>query len=391
MNDSLQTERSASSPQSGSQSVPTWFLTLVTLVILLGLLWFGRGLLIPIVVATFLLILTMALIDRLDSVTIAGHSVPRRIARVLSIVFMVLAVLGLGSLVSNQAAAISEAAPRYAERIADLKIQIDSFLGPDRVASLQRAIAEADVNSLLADFAASAGGAIGNVVLILLYFAFMLAERGAFFAKIPRLCATDDGAQRLTDSMESISVGVQQYVWINTLTSGMSSILAFVVLKVVGVDFAVVLALLVFLLSFIPTLGSFLCLVTLVLAALLQFDTVTPALIVAVVYGGGDAIIGNIVQPKLQGKSLNMSSLMVMVALAFWGMMWGGVGAFMAVPLTVVIMIVCSQVPALRAFAILLSSDGVLPGDDAGEEVSAGTEEATLPGKPLPQTEDAAV
>ena len=142
----------------------------------------------------------------------------------------------------------------------------------------------------------------------------------------------------------------------------MSAVLAFVVMKFLGVDFAILLALLVFLFSFIPTLGSVLSLLALSFAALLQFGTVTQALILVVVYGGGDAIIGNVLQPKLQEKSLNISSLMVMMSLAFWGLMWGGVGAFMFVPLIVAVMIVCSQIPALRPFAIILSGDGVLQG-----------------------------
>jgi AI-2 transport protein TqsA len=80
------------------------------------------------------------------------------------------------------------------------------------------------------------------------------------------------------------------------------------------------------------------------------------------------------VQPRLQGKSLNLSALMVMVALVFWGIVWGGVGAFMAVPLTVVIMIVCSQIPGLRPFAQLLSSDGVLPGDENNDPTTVAEE-----------------
>ena len=95
--------------------------------------------------------------------------------------------------------------------------------------------------------------------------------------------------------------------------------------------------------------------------ALLQFETIIPALVVVGIYGGGDAIIGNVVQPRLQGKSLNLSTFVVMVALTFWSLMWGGIGAFIAVPLTVVIMIVCSEIPGLKTFARLLSSDGILP------------------------------
>ncbi|AXI49097.1 hypothetical protein C1J03_23540 (plasmid) [Sulfitobacter sp. SK012] len=132
-----------------------------------------------------------------------------------------------------------------------------------------------------------------------------------------------------------------------------------------------------FLLNFIPSIGSFLAVVFPTIVALLQFETIIPALMVVGVYGGGDAIIGNVVQPRLQGKSLNLSTFVVMVALTFWSLMWGGIGAFIAVPLTVVIMIVCSETPGLQIFARLLSSDGILPKEQNIEVEDTG-DDATL-------------
>lgn len=356
------------------QPVPMWFLAMVTFPILLGLLWFGRDFLIPIALATLLFILSTALIDRLHSVTILGHSVPKWLAYVSVTAFMFLAVISLGYVISNQAAAVSEAIPRYTARFASLKAQIADVFGAEILSAIDQAIADAKVGAWIGKFAASAAGVFGDLGLILLYLAFMLAERSAFSEKLPRLCSTPVTAKWIADALKSISLSVRQYMWINTLTSAMSGALAFVVLKVLGVDFAASLALIVFLVNFIPSIGSFLGVLFPALLALLQFDTITPALIVVVVYGGGDAIIGNVVQPKLQGKSLNLSALAVMVALAFWGMLWGGVGAFMAVPLTVVIMIVCSQVPGLQPFARLFSSDGVLPGDEGSDATPAAEE-----------------
>ncbi|MGA9253327.1 MAG: AI-2E family transporter, partial [Roseobacter sp.] len=96
--------------------------------------------------------------------------------------------------------------------------------------------------------------------------------------------------------------------------------------------------------------------------------------------------IGNVVQPRLQGKSLNMSTFMVMVALTFWGTMWGAVGAFMAVPMMVVTMIICAEIPALRSFAVLLSGDGNLDTAEAEAATPApGKSQADPPGPPQGQ------
>lgn len=350
-------------------SVPVWFMTTVTIPILVAILWFGRDFFVPIALATLLFILTMALIDRLDAVTIRGTRVPRPLAYTAALILVIGLLVGFGYSISNQAAAMAEVGPRYNERLIELKGQLDTLIGAERVAAVERAIEDINLQGFLSELAASAAGMIGNVALIVLYLVFMVAERGAFAEKLPRLCKTKEQALKINDIIKSISVGVRQYMWINAVTSAMSATLSFVVLKFLGVDFALTLALTVFLLNFIPNIGSFLAVVIQVAVALLQFDTLTPALIIVAVYGGGDAIIGNVVQPRMQGKSLNLSTFVVMLALSFWGMLWGGVGAFVAVPLTVVIMIACSQIPGLQPFARLLSSDGVLPGEQPSSSV----------------------
>lgn len=342
-------------------ALPVWFLTVVTLPIVLGLLWFGRDFLIPLALATLLFILNMAIIDRLNSAKIAGRSIPRWLAYSGATALVIGLLVIFGYSIANQAEAVEASLPKYTDRLSQLKLQLEGILGTENLASVEQSIAKFDVEGFLTGFASSAAGIIGNIGLIVMYLAFMLAERGAFAEKLPRLCSTADEAEKLKGILDSISAGVRQYMWINAATSAMSGTLAFVVLKLLGVDFAAPLALSVFLLNFIPNIGSFLAVLFPTLMALLQFDTLAPALMVVVFYGGGDAIIGNIVQPRLQGKSLNLSTFVVMVALTFWGMMWGGVGAFIAVPLTVVIMIVCAQIPGLQPFARLLSSDGILP------------------------------
>ncbi|MBT8171125.1 hypothetical protein DS909_14505 [Phaeobacter gallaeciensis] len=391
------TDEQAHSPVPVART-PTWFLTIVTLPVLLGLLWFGRDFLMPVALATLLFILNMALIDRLNSATFAGRNVPRWVAYIGATALIFALLLLLGYSVASQAEAFQTELPKYTERLAQIRVQLQGLIGSENLTAAETFIENFDVESLLTGFASSAASVAGNVGLILMYLAFMLAERGAFTEKLPRLCNTTEQAQRVKDILDAISAGVRQYMWINAATSAMSGTLAFIVLKFLGVDFAIFLAFSVFLLNFIPNIGSFLAVLFPTLVAFLQFDTLTPALIVVVVYGGGDAIIGNIVQPRLQGKSLNLSTFVVMVALTFWGMMWGGVGAFIAVPLTVVIMIICSQIPGLRPFAKLLSSDGILPddpvtvsdlsGDSRSPEIAPGLREQTAFGSKEPIDED---
>jgi AI-2 transport protein TqsA len=352
---------STSNPVPADSTAPGWFHFVVTSAILLGLIRLGREFLVPLVVATLLFILALAITERIGSLSIGGRRPPKWLARLLSVGLVLFAFLAIGAIASGQAGAISQAAPRYAERLQALAGTAKELVGADIASALQRAIASVDIGAWLSTAIQSLGGAIGTVFLVLLYVAFMAAEHGAFREKLPRLCASEAEADHLARLLRSISTRVQSYIWITTLVSAMSAAAAFVILKWVGVNFALTFALVVFLVKFIPTIGSIIAVAATSLMALLEFDTITPFFLVLVVYTSIDSIIGLLILPALQGKSLNLSPLMGMVALAFWGIMWGTVGAFLAVPMTVATMIICAEFPRLRPFAVLLSSDGELP------------------------------
>jgi len=351
-------------PAPANTAAPGWFHFVVTSAILLALIRLGREFLVPLVVATLLFILALAITERIRSLSIGGWRPPRWLARVMGVALVLLGFLAIGTAVSSQAEAISQAGPHYAERFQVLAARAQNLLGAGFASAAQRSIAGIDFGAWLSSMVKSVGGTLGVVFLVLLYVAFMAAERGAFREKLPRLCAGVAEADHLARVLRSISTRVQNYVWITTLACAMSAIAAFVILKLVGVDFALTFALIVFLAKFIPSIGSIIAIAAMSLMALLQFDTVTPFLIVFVAYGAVDAIIGFLILPALQGKSLNLSALMGMVSLAFWGFMWGTVGAFLAVPMTVATMIICAEFAQLRPLAVLLSSDGKLPQAD---------------------------
>ena len=163
--------------------------------------------------------------------------------------------------------------------------------------------------------------------------------------------------------MNRISSGVKRYMWVNAVTSAMSGIVAFAIFSWIDLDFAPLLALIVFVVGFIPNIGAFIGVALPSLVALIQFDSYGPFLIVLFGYGAADQIIANLIQPQMQGRSLNLSTFMVMVSLTFFATVWGGIGAFLAIPMMVVVLTLCAEIPATRWIAVLLSSDGRLDAD----------------------------
>jgi AI-2 transport protein TqsA len=142
------------------------------------------------------------------------------------------------------------------------------------------------------------------------------------------------------------------------LASAATGAISYAILLVVGVDFAAFWGFVIFLLNYIPTIGSMLGILLPTLLAVVQFATIGPVL--AVIIGGGATqfLIGNIIEPRLMGTSLNISPLVVLISLAVWGSIWGLAGMFLSVPLTMIAMIVFSYFRPTRPIAIMLSGNG---------------------------------
>lgn len=151
---------------------------------------------------------------------------------------------------------------------------------------------------------------------------------------------------------------VQSYLWLMTLISLLTAGLSYVVMVSVGLDQPAFWALLIFILNFIPTIGSIVATALPSLYSLLQFGDLWPFLVLLVAIGTIQFLIGNILQPRLAANTLNLSQFVVILSLFIWGAIWGVVGMFLAVPITSIAMIVCSNVPALRSVAIILSGSG---------------------------------
>jgi predicted PurR-regulated permease PerM len=181
--------------------------------------------------------------------------------------------------------------------------------------------------------------------------------------KLAHLSSDSKKSEQLALLASKVSTSIQRYIGMKTIVSLLTAALSYAVLTVVGVDFAAIWALLVFFLNFIPTIGSIIAVVFPALLTLVQFDTLTPFFIVSVGLGGTQFVIGNVLEPAYLGRSLNLSSLMILLSLSFWGIVWGLAGMFLAVPIMVMTGIVCAQFRGLRWVSVILSTDGNLVTD----------------------------
>jgi len=191
-------------------------------------------------------------------------------------------------------------------------------------------------------------------VLIFIFLVFMLSGRGKLKSKVDRAFSHTRAAQ-INQIVEKIDRQVQKYLIIKTGISLLSGTVSMLVLLAFGVDFALLFGFLTFLLNFIPSLGSITSFGLATIVAAVQDGSIFPAVWMLLVLIGQDAVIANVLEPKLMGKGLDLSPLVVLFSLFFWGWLWGIPGMILAVPLMAVIKIVCANIPALMPVAAIMS------------------------------------
>ncbi|MDO8909280.1 MAG: AI-2E family transporter [Pseudohongiella sp.] len=217
-----------------------------------------------------------------------------------------------------------------------------------------------DITSLLTSIALTFTGLAADSILIIIYTLFLLWEQGNFSSKLTALvgdAAHENSVRKIIDRIRS---DIQRYITIKMMTSAATGILSYLILRLLGIDFPEIWGIVIFLLNFIPTVGSIIATLLPATVALAQSTTVgvSLAVTVLVLIGALQVTIGNIIEPRLMGASLNLSPVVILFNLALWGTMWGIVGMFLCVPFLIITTIVLSHFPRTRPIAILLSSNG---------------------------------
>jgi predicted PurR-regulated permease PerM len=341
-----------SSQRTSEPSLNNIVLIAIAMGLLITGLVYGAPFLIPIVVAGLITILLSAAGDR-----IKWLGLPEPFATLSAVVLFLVLIVAVFNILSAQTGDVARAWPGYVQRFYALAEQMLSWVGPELADRIRQSVREIDLLNRVPGLLGTAGGIAATLALVALYIGFLLAERGRLEPKIDRLADSSGEAGRIKHAIDDITESVRRYLWIKTLLSFVTAGISYAVLKALGVDFAETWALLIFLLNYIPSIGSVLGVVFPALLALVQFETLWEFFVIAVLLAGTQFVIGNVIEPRLMGRSLNLSPFVVMASLAFWGMIWGVIGAFLSVPMTTAFVIVCSHVPSLRWIAILLLAD----------------------------------
>ena len=335
-------------------------LAVIAAILCLAILKICASFIIPIVVAFFIFVLVNPILSRMDQLKI-----PRIISTILVmllvlvvfILFVYVFFLMVNMLIQP------DGIPAYASRIQSFDRYGSAFLAPyldedPETFSILRFLNIDWYGVLMASLSSISGKFISifsDALLVYVYLLFIILERQTIFPKL--LEAFPRGkAQRAGQLVSRMNRQMSKYLEIKVIISIATGVLFYFASRLSGLDFALVWGVLAVILNFIPTIGSIVGTAGTIMMAIIQFAPDWSYVIyVALLMISIEMVLGNIIDPRLQGVQLNISPLVILISLAIWGYIWGIAGMFLAVPLTSIVQIICANIPSLKPIAIMLS------------------------------------
>ena len=306
---------------------------------------------VPVLFSAFLAVLAIPPVSWLQR-----KKVPDWAAVAIVFVGVIGGFAAVSTLIGNSIASFSDNLPEYEARLVAMTSGWIAWLenqGIDMSTdSLMAQIDAGQAADVAGTLVASVGSLLSDTAFVLLTTAFIMAEA----AGLPRkLQAALGDPEADIERFSGVISDIQEYLSIKTKISMVTGSLAWILCWVVGVDYPVLWGVLAFFLNYIPTLGSIIAAIPPVLLGFVQFGW-ERSLVLLAGFLLINVIMGNVVEPKVMGKRLGLSSLVVFLSLVFWGWIWGPLGMFLSVPLTMVVKILLEYSDDMKWVAVLLGS-----------------------------------
>ncbi|KTD45389.1 transporter, permease [Legionella quinlivanii] len=333
---------------------------LITVWIIGYLLIVGRSLIIPLVVAIFIWHLLNTIYVFVKKIPGVEGRVPDWLSKILAFLAVALLIKVLVDIIGNNVSDVIQASSRYQENLMAIFNKIDDYFNIKIMAKLDSFVKSLSIQEIMVNIYGVFSSVTSSAVLIILYVVFLFVEQHYFEQKLNAMIKDSNNRQLVNNILGHIVKDTQTYLGLKTLISLVTALTSWIIMKIVGLDFAEFWALLIFFLNFIPNIGAIIATLFPALLALIQFDNWLPFIIVSLGLTTIQFIIGNLIEPRFLSKSLNLSPLVILFALALWGAMWGILGMFLSVPITVMMMIIFAHFDKTRPMAIMLSQDGYI-------------------------------
>jgi len=246
--------------------------------------------------------------------------------------------------------------PELQERFLMLQTYVSEQFGLDIDTSVMP-----DTGAMISSLGASVTQFSTVLGLVLVYILFMYIEQSTFPKKFSALFPEKNQFSKMRYILKSIDDNMKKYMFVKTFISALTAVSSYLLMDYMGLEFAGVWAFIIFIMNYIPTFGTIIAVTLPILYSLITGTDTNQTIMIASGLIGVQILFSNIIEPKMTGKTLNLSTLAILINLVFWGMLWGPVGMFFSVPLLVATFIIASQFDSTRWVAILLSANGEIP------------------------------
>ena len=282
------------------------------------------------------------------------RGVPGWLALIIMLSLVVIIGLGAGAVVGASINSFRYDLPEYQLRLEEMtrgfRLWLQSKgLGID-AEMMRETFKPSSVLALAGNTLASFGNVMTNAFMILLTVAFILAEDMRF---AERLQNAHQGSSTSVAALRRFTTSVNRYMALKTVISIFTGILAATWLSIIGVDYPILWGVLAFFLNFIPTIGSIIAAIPTTILALVQLG-VGEAVWTAAGYLMINTVVGNMIEPRVMGRGLDLSALVAFLSLVFWGWVLGPVGMLLSIPLTVMVKIALESVDDTRWIGMML-------------------------------------
>ncbi|MDG2316395.1 MAG: AI-2E family transporter [Gammaproteobacteria bacterium] len=335
-------------PEEKSRSAITIAVSVIAFVVVIYGMQAARVILVPLLVAVFVAILCAPVMKYLER-----QRVPTGLAVAMVVILIVGIMVLAGSFVGGSIGAFNERLPFYQERLNERLTDIAALFGQQiTVGRLIESVQPGSAMGFAANLLNSLQGLLANFFLIMFTVIFILLESSTLPAKMQLMMRN---SRSDTEYFRKFTESLQRYLGIKTLTSLSTGLAVGILTGIFGLDFPVLWGLLAFLLNYVPSIGSLIAAIPAVFIALIQLSLLQ-ALMIGLGYFVINIAIGGVIEPRVMGRGLGLSTLIVFLSLVFWGWIFGPVGMILSVPLTMTAKIALESSEKTALIAALLSA-----------------------------------
>ena len=332
----------------------------------------GSNILIPFVIAVFVWYLINAIARGIGRFAFGGAHVPRFLCFFLAISSLVTGLWFISHLISENIADVAAAAPVYQKNFESIFPRVMALLHLEQEETIREVMNYFNLGAIITTLAKMFTGVAGKTLVVLFYTGFLLYEQRFFKRKLDEMIVNKETEKHVHRVLKNIDIKIQRWISVKTFVSALTGILTWAALGYYDVNFAEFWGLMAFVLNFIPYVGPLTAAVVPAFIALIQFGSLSVFVDVLLGLSVIQMVTGIVLDQRLMGDSLNLSPVVVISALAMWGMIWGLPGMFLSIPILATVMITLSQFPRTKAVAILLSKTGDVEKDESDHHPHKG-------------------